>query len=315
MIFHQYSCGGCHSNLTISEKLVDPVKVRLIFNSICPSCGLNLSNQIIRRQIELCSVQPSETPLLVESYAQPKLPLNFRTANELQPETRLYLGEKIFDQFIGGLRPGQIAFFYGSQQCLTFSQMLCVRVQLTPQYGGLDSKAIFIDGANTIDPYLIVQYAIAYFSTNLDRVLDRILVSRAFTYHQLTSLILKTLPEEIHKQRVKLIIVSDVIKLYRDSNVECTDSLYSLKVAINSLVTTARLEKAIVLVTSFSKKTSDLDAFLRAIKQRVDIILRFEETSTKIILEKHPAYSEGAVIIKKSAPRVLEEFSETTANG
>jgi len=255
--------------------------------------------------------------LLVEpSHLRSKLPVNFRRATELQTEPHLSFGDKSLDRFLGGLRLGQSAFLYGSWQCLAASELLCVRTQLDSHCGGLHSEAIFIDGGNTFDPYLITQYA-EQFSLNRDQALDRILVSRAFTCHQLTSLVTQMLPEAVHERGAKLIVASDLIELYRDPDVRDTQSLNLFKTTLNSLSTTARLERSIALATSLDEKMLDSDPFLRAAKQRVDIVLRFEERrhSTKLILEKHPTRSGENALIKQPTPRILEEFLEATING
>lgn len=296
---------------------MNPVKVRLWFNSICPSCQVNLSNRVVWRQVEADGVQSLETLLLVElSHLKSKLPVNFRRASELQAEPHLSFGDKSLDRFLGGLRLGQSVFLYGSWQCLAASELLCVRTQLDPHCGGLHSEAIFIDGENTFDPYLISQYA-EQFSLDRNRALDRILVSRAFTCHQLTSLITQMLPEAVHERGAKLVVASDMIELYRAHDVRYSQSLDLFRTTLNSLATTARLERAIVLATSLDEKMSDSDPFLRAVKQRVDIVLRFEERrhSTKLILEKHPTRSGENVLIKQPTPRILEEFLEATMDG
>jgi len=278
---------------------------------------MKLSNRVGWRQVESDDFQSLEALLLVEpSRLSTKLPVNFRKASELQAEPHLSFGDESLDRFLKGLRLGQSVFLYGSWQCLAASELLCIRAQLEAGHRGLSSEAIFIDGGNTFDPYLIAQYA-ERFSLNRDRALDRILVSRAFTCHQLTSLITQMLPEAIHERGTKLIVASDLIELYRDPDVRCIQSLNLFKTTLNSLSTTARLERSIALATSLDEKMSDSDPFLRAVKQRVDIVLRFEERrhSTKLILEKHPTRSGENALIKQPTPRILEEFLEATING
>lgn len=241
--------------------------------------------------------------------------VGFRKANQLQAEPDLAFGDENLDRLLGGLRLGHVAFLYGSSQCLETSEFLCVRVQLDSHSGGFDSDVIFLDGGNTFDPYLITQYA-EQLSLDRDRTLDRILVSRAFTYHQLTSLITQTLPDAVQERRAKLVIISDIIEPYCD-DVLSVLSLDLFKTALNSLITTARSEKAIVLATSLDEKKSKSDRFLRAIRQRVNVVLKFEEqhNSTTMILEKHPTRSGKRLIIKRPTPRVLEKFLEADADG
>jgi hypothetical protein len=90
---------------------------------------------------------------------EPTLPLNFRKANELQPELKLYFQDENLDRLTAGLTPGAMFFLYGSSQCIDVSLLISMRAQLDPQHGGLGSKAIFIDAGNTFDPYRITQYS------------------------------------------------------------------------------------------------------------------------------------------------------------
>jgi hypothetical protein len=67
---------------------------------------------------------------------------------------------------------------------------LCVRALLSIRYGGLDSpKVIMIDAGNKSDIYQTVNFARQY-GMDFRKVLDRIIVTRTFTIHQVKSIIL-----------------------------------------------------------------------------------------------------------------------------
>jgi len=309
LAFYQYFCNGCGSSLLTCEILVDPVKVQSWFNSICPSCKTDLSNNVRWRRVDSDDAISENLPSISFSSLKPCLPVNFRRLSEIQSEPRLYFGDERFDGFLGGLTLGHTAFLYGSWQALAISELLCVRTQLNLHCGGLNSEAIFLDGGNTFDPYLIAQYA-EQLLLDRNHVLEQIFVSRAFTCHQLTSFITNILPEAAHTRRAKLIIVSDLIGLYRDPTLHYPHSLQLFKTAINSLVTTARVERPIILTTCLKERTLDSDPFLRTVKQNVDIVLKLEERrhSTKLTLEKHPILSGENLLVKHPTPKVLEAF-------
>ena len=245
-----------------------------------------------------------------------KLPVGFCAVSDLEIKPRLYFGHACLDQSIGGLRPGQVVFFYGSRQCLMLSELLCVQVQLEARSGGFNSKAIFIDGGNTFDPYFIAEHVAERSPEVLDQALDGILVSRAFTCHQLTSFITRTLPEEIRKLKVKLIVVSDMINLYCDPDVDRRERLASLKVSLNSLTSIAGFNQVVVLLTGLNGKVSR--SYLRAVTDRVDVVARLEEVrdhSARIILEKHPTLLGRSLTVEKSTSRFLEDFLEVATDG
>lgn len=309
MAFYQYFCNGCGSSLLTCEILVDPAKVQSWFNSTCPSCKTDLSNNVEWRRIDSCDTISENLPSISFSSLKPCFPVNFRRLSEVQSEPRLYFGDERFDRFLGGLTLGHTAFLYGSWQALAISELLCVRTQLNLGCGGLNSEAIFLDGGNTFDPYLVAQYA-EQLLLDRNHVLEQIFVSRAFTCHQLTSFITKILPEVAHTRGANLIIVSDLIGLYRDPSLHYPHSLQLFKTAINSLVTTARFERPIILTTCLKERTLGSDPFLRTVKQSADIVLKVEERrhSTRLTLEKHPTLSGGTLLVKHPTPEVLEAF-------
>jgi len=244
------------------------------------------------------------------------LPINFCKLSQLESAPCLLSQDEPLDRFLGGLRLGSSYFLYGSFQCLAVSESLCIRAQLSPQCGGLGSEAVFLDGGNSFDPYLATEYA-EYCSLDRNRALDRILVSRAFTYPQLTALITQKLPEVVHKRGIRLVVISDLPRLYNDSDIQSGQSLGLLKTALSSLATTARVERTIILATDPDEKQSYPDQFQRAVRRRMDIVLRYEERPhyTRLILEKHPTLPRNSLLIKKPTPKILEKFLEANVNG
>lgn len=296
-MIHRF-CEAYSLSSSTTQRLLRFTKFRSTMNPIRTACKVRPSNQVKASRFELT------------------LPLNFCKANELQSEPRLYFHDESLDRLTAGLSPGATFFLYGSLQCLDISLLLSVRAQLDPQHGGLGSKVIFIDAGNTFDPYRIAQYS-EQLGLDRDRVLDRIIVSRAFTCHQLTSLITTTLRRALHERGAKLVTVSDMIELYRDPDIRNVRSLDLFKTTLNSLVTAARAERTIALATSPHEGSTDSTLFLHAIKERADIVLKIMKRRyyTKLILEKHPTRSEESLRIKKPTPRVLEEFLERDRNG
>ena len=310
MIFYQYVCSGCGSNLLASEVLIDPAKVRLRFNSICPYCKADLSNSVEWCRIKSDDSLSKEMLLTETSRHESEYPLRFQKINELQVEPRLFFGEEHIDRLLGNLHLGHVIFLYGSWRCLAASELLCVRAQLEPIHGGFDSDAIFIDGGNSFDSYLLVEYA-RRFSLNQDNALDRIFVSRAFNFHQLTTLVTQVLPQVVHERKIRLVVVSDLTELYLNA-ANNSQSINAFRILINSLKTTARAARVIVLTTCL-KEGSQSDPFLHITKKQVDAILRFEEQdrAAELILEKHPTRpAETLVVGHKST--VLEDFLEET---
>jgi hypothetical protein len=92
-------------------------------------------------------------------------------------------------------------------------------VLLPASHGGLDSpNVVVIDAGNKSDFYLAVNFARQY-GLDLCNALDRIIVSRTFTIHQLKS-ILRELPKVVPKYQARVVIVFGLLDLFKDPNIK-----------------------------------------------------------------------------------------------
>ena len=93
-------------------------------------------------------------------------------------------------------------------------------------------RVLYLDGANAFDPYIPARMAR---ESGLDprQVLDRLFVSRAFTCHQLETLMVDRLEAAIRRHRPGLLVISGWGHLFHDENVP-------LKEAVRLLEATAR---------------------------------------------------------------------------
>jgi hypothetical protein len=100
---------------------------------------------------------------------------------------------------------------------MSLASLLCVQAQLPTQFGGLQSKVIFIDGGNTFRLYQIAKLAQIH---QLDprKVLNNIYISRAFTAYQATPLIMEQLKDAVKKYDAKLAIISDIAGFFLDED-------------------------------------------------------------------------------------------------
>jgi len=218
------------------------------------------------------------------------LPLNYSRADLLNRLEGVSFRDEVFNSLFGKLNLGHLVFLHGTQRCLALSELLCVRVQLALTEGGLESKALFIDGGNTFDPCLIAEYA-EQLSLDSDKVLESILVSRAFTYHQLTSLIANNLKPWIDRLNIKLAVISNILEPYSDPDAAGKQSSIFFKVALNSLVNAIKEKKIVAIVTSLHDRYLHKNSFFKQIAYHSSIIAKLEDygDSTTVILEKHPA--------------------------
>jgi len=226
----------------------------------------------------------------------------------------LTFGIEIVDRLFGELRWGDFVVFYGSQTCHFFSELLCVRSQLPSVEGGLGSSAVFIDGGNRFDPYMISENA-RLLGLEPEETLKNIWVSRAFTSYQLTSLITEKLPEVLKWVKPKILVISDIAALYCDSDIGLFEAKRTFNRVVCFLWNMAKERNLLLVVTSFSSTNRRKRLLEQYLLGRSDIAAKVEEGNphVKLTLEKHPSKPAVSVELFFDEPRnqfLLEEFME-----
>jgi hypothetical protein len=126
----------------------------------------------------------------------------------------LTTGLPVLDGLLGPFEASRLALVdSGSDFVFQLQSLLCVRC-----VAELDSDVVFVDGGNSVDPHGIVRLAKRVGLQRLD-VLPRIRVARAFTCHQMATLLIERLEEEVATSGARLVIVSCLPELYLDEDV------------------------------------------------------------------------------------------------
>ncbi len=200
----------------------------------------------------------------------------------------LSLGFNAVDEVFPGFELGDLAVLRGNAASF-ISFVLSVRVQLPFERGGLDSTAVFVDGGNLFDPYLVAETARS-FCLDSKAVLENVHVSRAFTAYQLSSLILEKLCSILTK-RVRLLIVSDITALFQDRDVPKIEAKELFVKVCSKLSKVAAERKVIVIVTYFPAKWSRKNLFFEAVlfgKCNVLVRLKKRGGTFTFALDDHP---------------------------
>ena len=129
---------------------------------------------------------------------------------------RISTGSSSFDDLLGGgVETKAVTEVYGefgtgkSQLCHT----LCVMVQQSRQFGGLESKALYIDTENTFRPERIASIALAR-GYDPTKILENILVAKAYnSAHQ--ELIIDETGPVVEANDIRLVIVDSAVAHYR----------------------------------------------------------------------------------------------------
>ena len=286
-----YSCSLCDEILVLSKLFINPRKVQLVFLDTCPGCGFELEKTL--------KVQPSALPqgkrLLTNMFCknaeelfEPGEPLEAKVSrgSTLLRDGRsdLTTGIGLLDEVLV-LRFGQLVILQG-EPSNALSHLLLVRA-INPLPLGLDSDVVFVDGGNVYDAYTVSRHA---FSLGLDRERTklRIHLSRAFTHHQLSSLITEKLAPAIDRCDARLAIISDITALYCDQDVKEKKEAFDLfSRDIRSLAILAEQRNMIIVITNLQSRSKAMDNALER-TAHVSATLHDKGAFTQVKLTRHP---------------------------
>lgn len=195
----------------------------------------------------------------------------------------LTLGIGVLDDIFAGFELGDFGVLYG-HDILNMSFSLAVRCQLPAKHGGLGSPVVFIDGGNSFNPYLLAKIAR---ECNLEYapVLEKIYVSRVFTAYQFSSLILEKLDDFLKCKKAKLLIISDIVRFYRDiPKYEAKEIFSKTCIKLSEIVAD---KKTIVIVNFFHDDR--YRNFFDILSQRATVLVRLRKKGgiLSFALEKH----------------------------
>jgi hypothetical protein len=207
---------------------------------------------------------------------------------------------KNIDTLFPGFMLGDFALMHGLSSVLPLSLLLAVKAQLPYQLGGLESSTVFVDGGNTFQLYRTSRIA-RLNGLSPRKVLTRIFISRAFTAHQMTAIILEKLEETVKKFDAKLVILSDFTGLYLDKDIQPEEAKSIFTHVATYLSRFAEQAKVVVLATCPPHYYSRRNAFFHAVAcSRSNVTISIQEkrlscAGQQFVLEKHPLLRPGSV--------------------
>jgi len=214
------------------------------------------------------------------------------------------------DTLLPALHTGDFIVLYGSQNVTFLMSQLCVRAHLPQKQGGLDSKTIFIDAANSSSLSNIIQVAeLHHFESS--KVLEQIQPLRAYTAYKLHSLIMEKLEQTIQASNAKLVVISDLMCPFLTENIDDQEARTAYTQIINYLSNFAKKHNIIIVATNLPHENNSRNKTLQEITTtKAGIILRSTKTpyTSEIELEKHPSYMLG-VIDFRPENKTLTDFN------
>ena len=130
----------------------------------------------------------------------------------------------------------------------TLVTRLCVRALIPRRHGGFGSPyVIFIDAGNCSDIYKCVSF-IRQYGLDQQKTLDRIIVSRPFTIHQLACLIIYEVALVLQRTDARLVVISDLLRMFvQDPQIDPDEARWLVKEIARSL---RRLSSQVLVVVS-----------------------------------------------------------------
>ena len=118
------------------------------------------------------------------------------------------------DRILGSFDAGKVTLIdSGSDFVFHLTTLLCVRAVMESH------DVVFLDGGNSVDPHGMVAIGKRIGLTR-DEILPRVHVARAFTCHQMTTLILDMLDKKLEETGAGLAILACLPTMYLDEDVE-----------------------------------------------------------------------------------------------
>jgi len=191
--------------------------------------------------------------------------------------------------------------------------ILPIKYFLNPERPELKVQFLWIDGDNSFDPYRIFQITDNY-EIETEAILKGIQISRAFTYHQMFSLIVEKMWSAVRESGAKIVIVTGLPSLFAESKLREGEALKHLDAIQEKLEIFRNENKGLLLTAKLcndpgnviqSKLETIFDLILDVEKNRVRIQKggeSFDRSTFKINSGKH----------KTERTKVLEKFDGGT---
>jgi hypothetical protein len=201
------------------------------------------------------------------------------------------------DELLPAFKEGDFAVLYGSQNVISLLSRLCTRAPLPTNQGGIESKVVFIDAANSSSLYNI-SHATEFQTFEPQKTRDQIPYFRAYTAYKLRSLLIDELEQIIQKHDAKLVVISDIMCPFLTENVDAPEARMAYNQIMNYLSNFAKKHSIIIVATNLPHEKNSRNKILQEITTaKTNVILRLTKTlyTSEIELEKHPSYMLGVM--------------------
>ena len=181
-----------------------------------------------------------------------------------------------------------LSLLTGPSFILDLGTTLAGRVVLTGR------TVLYVDGANAFDPYILS--ALAKDAGQPPKaVMQRLHLTRAFTCHQLETLLVERLPGAIARYHPGLVVVSGWSHLFHDENVPAREAFRLLQNTARRIHALAQAGQPILATHPEEPATPRLKPLREILTRAADGVARFREEEGLILLVREkPSDPSGA---------------------
>ena len=176
----------------------------------------------------------------------------------------------------GGKHRATLTVLAGPEYVLDLGTTLAGRAVLSGR------TVLYVDGANAFDPYIISRLA-REAGQSPRTVMQRLRLSRAFTCHQLETLLVERLPEAIAHFRPGLVVISGWSHLFHDENVPTREALRLLQGSAHRMRALAETGQPILATHPEEPATPRLRPLEEILSDAADILLRLRGDGGRLL--------------------------------
>lgn len=193
-----------------------------------------------------------------------------------------------------------LSLLTGPSFVLDLGTTLAGRVVLTGR------TVLYVDGANAFDPYILS--ALAKEAGQPPRaVMQRLYLTRAFTCHQLETLIVERLPGAIARYRPGLVVISGWSHLFHDENVPAREAFRLLQSTVRRIRALVEAGQPVLATHPEEPVTPRREPLREILARAADVIARLREEEGLILVDREkprPRRGTRSLIVPPEASRL-----------
>ncbi len=229
---------------------------------------------------------------------------------EARVETRKALTTSVptLDRLLGSFEVGKVTLIdSGSDFVFHLTTLLCVRAVMEGE------SVVFVDGGNSVDPHGMVALGKRAGLTR-EEILPRVHVARAFTCHQMTTLLLDMLDKKLEETHAGLAVLACLPEMYLDEDVDVGEAHQLFQRSLRAARQTIAGREVVGLVTNAGlSKLYRRRSIRRQLYESVDRVVRIAHGRNGVLVTRSDA--DVAEWYRPVPPdqRTLDDFADERA--